>query len=131
MELFLKCSALALTVVIIYPVVAHKDKAFASLASIAVCCVIMLLAAEYLEPVLDFFTGLQEQTGIDRKLFAILLKIVGLGLIAEIAVLVCSDSGNGAMAKAITTMASVTVLWISIPLLEGFLDLIGELLSLL
>ncbi len=131
MELFLKCAALALTIVIIYPVVAYKDKAFATLASIAVCCVILLLAAEYLEPLLDFFADLQQQTGVDRNLFTILMKIVGLGLIAEIAVLVCTDSGNGAMAKAIATMSSITVLWISIPLLEGFLDLIGELLSLL
>lgn len=131
MELFLKCSALALTIVIIYPVVAHKDKSFAIIASIAVCCVILLFAAEYLKPVLDFFTHIQDQTGIDRKLFTILLKITGLGLISEIAVLICSDSGNSAMAKAITIMSSVTVLWISIPLMEGFLDLVGELLSLL
>ena len=87
------------------------------------------LAMEYLEPVMVLLRRLEELGQLDGSMVGILLKCVGIGLITEIAGMVCTDSGNGSMAKALQLLGTAAVLWLAVPLFDGLLTLIQEILE--
>ena len=86
-------------------------------------------AAELLEPVTALVETLEGLGGLDGGSVAILFKAVGVGLITDIAAMVCTDSGNASMAKAVGLLGTAAVLWLSLPLFEALLSLIQEILE--
>ncbi len=99
------------------------------LLTTAACCMILISAAVYLEPVISFFGQLRHFADLNGEMVSILLKSVGIGLITEIAALICADVGNAALGKSLQIMATAVILWISLPLLSGLLELVGEILG--
>ena len=77
----------------------------------------------------SFFANLQRLIGLDNDLLNILLKAVGVAVMGEIAVLVCSDAGQASLGKAVQLLTSAVILWISLPLYTQILTLIEELLT--
>lgn len=129
MDIFLKASALALIVSILYIAVSGHNKEIGALLVICGCAVVFGMALAYIEPIFEFIRQLQTLGNLNVELIEILLKSVGVGLLAEIAILVCNDMGNKSMGKALQIMATSVILWISLPLFTGLLDLIGEILG--
>lgn len=127
MELYLKCAAGVLVAVVLILALGRKDLGL--LLSMAVCAMTALTAAELLKPVTALVDTLEGLGGLDGDLVAILFKAVGIGLITEIASLVCSDSGNASLAKAVNLLGTAAVLWLSLPLFEALLSLIQEILE--
>ena len=127
MALYLKCAGAALVGVVLVLTLGRKEMGL--VLSAAVCAMIALAAAQYLEPVLDLLRRLEELGGLDGGMIAILLKCVGIGLITEIAGMVCTDSGNASLAKALQLLGTAVVLWMAVPLFDGLLTLIQEILE--
>ena len=127
MALYLKCAGAALVGVVLVLTLGRKEMGLVLTA--AVCAMIALAAAEYLEPVLDLLCRLEELGQLDSAMVGILLKCVGIGLVTEIAGMVCADSGNGSMAKALQLLGTAAVLWLAVPLFDGLLTLIQEILE--
>lgn len=110
-------------------VLIKNGKDMALLLTIAVCCMVMLAAVKYLEPVLAFFRKLESIGNLDSQMLKILLKAVGIGLLAELTSLICADSGNSALGKGLQFLASAAILWLSIPLLDELLTLLDTILG--
>ena len=90
---------------------------------------VLAVGAVYLQPVLDFVRELQTLSGLDPQMLTVVLKAVGIGLISEIAALICLDAGNAALGKGIQILASLTVLWLSLPLMRALLELVQKILG--
>lgn len=129
MEQFLRVTAIALMSVIVVLMLKGRDQIFAQLLSILVCTVICTLAVKGIQPVFEFVRNLRGMIGFDSDLMNILLKSVGISVTAEIAELICQDSGNSAMGKAIQLLATVIISCLCIPMLSELLDLVQEVLS--
>ena len=129
MEIFLKAAAVVLLAVIMCLVIAKRDKDMALILASVACCIVITGALQYLQPVFQFLEKLQSLSGIDPDFFQILLKSVGIGLIAEIAALICADVGNAALGKSLQVMATTVILWLSLPLFNALLDLIQNILG--
>lgn len=129
MDIFLKAAAVSLITVILGLVLVKQGKDFSMLLTLLACCMIAAAAVQYLEPVVDFFHELGELGNLDSDLLRIILKAVGIGLIGEIAGLVCSDAGNAALGKTLQMLASAVVLWMAIPLFQSLLDLVKTILG--
>ena len=127
MAMYLKCAGAALVGVVLVLTLGRKEMGL--VLSAAVCAMIALVAMEYLEPVLDLLGRLEDLGGLDGTMISILLKCVGIGLITEIAGMVCTDSGNGPMAKTLQLLGTAVVLWLAVPLFDGLLTLIQEILE--
>lgn len=96
----------------------------------AVCCVMVVTGAlTYLEPVMDFIRELEALGSLREDMLGILLKCVGVGLVAEMAAMVCTDGGNAALGKQIQLMASAAILYMAIPIFSGLLSLMQEILG--
>ena len=72
----------------------------------------------------------QQLAQLEEGTLNTVLKAVGIGLVGEIAALVCGDAGNAALSKAVQIATASAVLWLSVPLMEELLVLIREVLEL-
>lgn len=129
MTLFWKTLGLAMMALILALVVGKREKEFGLILTLAACCALAAAAAEYLEPVLDFFRELEDTAGISPDLLGQLLKALGIGLAAELAGAVCTDAGNGSLAKQLQIMGNAAIAYLSLPILSGLLNLIREILG--
>jgi stage III sporulation protein AD len=119
----------ALVTVVLGLSLRQQGKDIALLLSIAACCMVVIAALDYLKPVVEFLENLQALTGVQENAFQILLKAVGIGLIAEIAGLICADSGNAALGKTIQILASGVLLWLALPLMNALLEIVQQILG--
>ena len=89
---------------------------------------VAMIAISYLEPVLDFLRELETLGDLQGDMLGILLKAVGIGLVSEIAGLVCTDAGNGSLGKTLQMLGSAVILYLSLPIFTAMLELIREIL---
>jgi orotidine-5'-phosphate decarboxylase len=85
--------------------------------------------AALLEPVMELLNELKRLGELDGGAVGILLRCAGIGMISELAGLLCADAGEGAMGKALQICANAAILWLSLPLLRQVLTMIGEVLA--
>ncbi len=129
MDRFYQVTAGVLLAVVLGMTLSKSSKDMALVLTMAVCCMVLAAAVVYLEPVLDFVRELQALGQLDSTMSGVLLKAVGIGLVAEIAVLICNDSGNGALGKALQILATVVILGLSLPLMKTLLELIQRIMG--
>lgn len=125
----MKAVALALVSVVLGLALHKQGEHFAVLLTLAACAMIAMVAVTYLEQVFSFFAKLQEIGNLNTDMMQILLKSVGIGLLAELSHLVCADAGKSALGKGIQILASAVVLWLSLPMLDSLLELVLEILG--
>ena len=129
MERFFQAAAAVLIAVIIGLVLSKQGRDWTIILTALVSCMVLSVAAAYLEPILDFVGQLKAVSNLDGDILVIILKAVGIGLVAEIAALICQDGGNAALGKGIQILASVVILWLALPLMQGLLELVQKIMG--
>lgn len=129
MDEFWKASAAVLLTVVLVLALGKREKDISVLLTMAVCCMVTAVAMSYLEPVLDLLWEVEAMANVQDGMMEILMKAVGIGLVVEIAGMICSDAGNSSLGKTIQMLGTVVILSLSIPLFRGFLTLIQEILG--
>lgn len=129
MTLFLQVCGAVLLALILVLTLKSNSKESGTILAIAVCCMTALAALHYLQPVISFLHMLKELSGLDGDMVAILLKTTGIGIVAEIANLVCKDAGNESMGKSLQLLGSAVILYLSIPLFTALIDLLQKVLG--
>lgn len=129
MTLFIQACAGVLLAVILILVLGSHGKEMGSLLALFVCCMVAIIAMSYLKPVVEFIGQLEAIGGLDNSMIETLLKVVGIGVLSEIAALVCSDAGNASLGKAVQLLGTAVILWLSIPLFTALMELIQKILG--
>ena len=129
MNIFIKVTAAILLTSIINIVLERNGKDISILLTMAVCCMAVAAAVSCFTPVFRFVNRLVEIGGLNHELINILLKVVGIGLVSQIAGFVCADAGSQSLAKAMQIMTVAVILCISVPALEEMLSLIEGILE--
>ena len=129
MEWFWQAAAGVMVAVVLWIVLSQRGKDYALILSIGACCLALLVMGRYLEPVLDFADHLQQVGNLQNEWLTILLKAVGIGLVVEIGGLICTDAGNAALGKTLQILGTVAILWLSLPLLTGLMELLEQVLG--
>lgn len=127
MALYWKTAAAVLLAVVMILVLRRQE--IGLLLGICVCAMTAMAALEYLDPVLDLMDTLRSVGSIDTQMMTILLKAVGIGLVTDIASMVCADSGNASLGKTLQMLGTAVVLWMSVPLFTALLELIRDILG--
>ena len=127
MELFWKASAAVLLTVVL--VLALQKREISLLLVLAVCCMTAAAAMSYLEPVVDLLRELEDMMQMDQGMLSTLMKAAGIGLVAEIGSLICSDGGSGSLGKTLQLLGAAGILFLSVPLFQSLLNLIREILG--
>ena len=92
--------------------------------------VILLFIVDALENTLTVFTAIAEITGVENGLLKILLKIVGVGYITEFGSGILNDFGSNAVADKVALGGKITIVLLSLPIIESLLKLVQGFLQL-
>ena len=128
MEKFYAATAGILLTVILVLVVRKQNGEMALLLGLCGCCMVLLVAAGFLSPIIRFLHRLQQTAALDTDMLRILLKITAVAFTSEIAASVCKDAGNAALAKSLQMLSTVVILYLSLPMLEALLTLVERIL---
>lgn len=129
MDGFFRAAAGIMAAVILWIILSNRGKEYGLLLSVGVCCIALGVALGFLEPIIQLLKQLQVLGRIQPEWLEILLKSVGIGLVAEIGTLICADAGNSAMGKTLQLLGSAAVLWLSIPLVNSLMTLLEQILG--
>jgi stage III sporulation protein AD len=129
MGVFLQGAAAVLIGVILTQLLSSRDKSYASMLSMGICAMVLLVGIHYLEPVLDFLRELEDLGNLHSETVKILLKATGIGILTEISALLCVDSGNASLAQSLRILSSGGILWLSLPVFQALLNLIQRILE--
>ena len=129
MERFLQAAAGIMAAVIMWIILSKQGKEYALLLSLGACCLVLVAMFRFLEPVLDILKQLQTLGNLQPEWLSVMLKAVGIGLVVEMGALICSDAGNAALWKTLQILGAVAVLWLSIPLMTGLIELLQQILG--
>lgn len=124
---FQSCGVVILAVILI--LMLHGSREMGTILSIAASAMAALIALNYLSPVMEFLETLETLGNLDGNLIEILLKAAGIGILTEIAALVCSDAGNASLGKAVQLLGTAAILWLSLPLFSALTQLLESILG--
>ena len=83
---------------------------------------------DQLTQVISLLQSLASKASINSTFLAILLKITGIAFLAEFAVSVCKDAGEGAIASKIEIGSKIIIIAMSIPIISSLLEIILKIL---
>lgn len=129
MDIFIKVTAGVLITAIFTLVLSKHGADISLLLTLCVCSMVVLAAATYLKPVLEFCQRLIRAGQLSNELLNVLFKVVGIGLISQVAGFICADAGNQSLGKALQIITTAVILCISVPLLEEILSLLETALG--
>ena len=129
MERFLQAAAGIMAAVIMWIILSKQGKEYALILSLGACCLVLVAAFRFLDPVLDLLRQLQSLGNLQPEWLSVMLKAVGIGLVVEMGSLICVDAGNSALGKTLQILGAVAVLWLSIPLINSLIALLEQILG--
>ncbi len=92
--------------------------------------VILLFIVDALQGTLTIFHKIAETTGIENGLIKILIKIVGVGYLTEFSAGILTDFGSNAVADKVVLAGKLTIVLLSLPVIEGLLTMVRGFLQL-
>ena len=129
MELFFKSCGGVLIALILILTLGKQERDISIVLSAAVCCMIGIAALKMMEPVMDYLYELRSFAEFEENTLGRLLRMVGIGLTAELVTMICADAGNASLGKCIQFMASSVILRLSLPILDTMLGMIREIMG--
>ena len=93
--------------------------------------VILVFVADMLQNTVNIISTIASLTGIENGLIKILLKIVGVGSLTEFSAGILNDFGSNAVADKVILGGKLTILILSLPIIESVLNLISGFLELI
>ena len=124
MDAYFKAVGATLVAVILILVLRREGREIGQLLSMLACGLVAMAALNFFRPVADFIQALKRIGNLNGEMVGILLKVVGISVTAEVASLICDDSGNSALGKTLQLLATAVILCLSIPLLNQLVGLI-------
>ena len=100
------------------------------ITTIAGIIVILLLIFHSLKGVLNIFQIITSITGVENGLIKLLLKIVGVGYITEFGAGILNDFGSSSIADKVVLGGKISIVLLSLPILQGMLQLVAQFLQL-
>ncbi len=96
--------------------------------SLGVCVIVFAGAVSVLSPVLDRLEVLFTQSGLDESYISLVFKATAICFITQITSDLCRDSGESAIASALELWGRVSIMLMSVPLIESIVEKIMEII---
>ena len=123
MDIF-KLIGIALVGAICSLVLKNTQSQYSALCVIATGIIIIILVLNSLKSVIYTFQELVEQTGINQEIFALLLKIIGIGYLVEYSSNLCNDLDCPSIAKKLAFGGKITLFMMAIPIIKSLINII-------
>lgn len=104
------------------------NKEYGLYISLAVSVIVFSVVLGAFQPILGLIEKLSELSGTSSEYIAILLKALSVCYMTQLASDCCRDCGETAIASKLDFAGKIALLLISVPLFEGILDIVKELI---
>lgn len=125
---FLKIVAIAIISAMLISLLKQSKPEIAVLLGVAVGIIVVILVVDELYEIILSFYNIAEISGIAGDVFALVLKIVGIGYLAEFSASVCADSGCNSIGDKILFSAKIVIMILALPIIKDLFLLIVEIL---
>lgn len=129
MDDFWKTTALVLLTVILSLSLDKTERDISAVMGIVALCIAACAAVTILEPVLNYLVELQRLFHLPDDLISILMKAVGIALVAELSASICADAGNASLGKMLQILGGAAVLTLSVPMFRTLMTIIKEMIG--
>ena len=126
--MIIKIIGIGLVALIIIILLKQYKPEFAIYISLLAGVLIILLVMDQLTEIISLLQSLASKASINSTFLALLLKITGIAFLAEFAVSVCKDAGEGAIASKIEIGSKIIIIAMSIPIISSLLEIILKIL---
>ena len=126
--MIIKIIGIGLVALIIIILLKQYKPEFTIYISLLAGVLIILLVMEQLTEIISLLQSLASKASINSTFLALLLKITGIAFLAEFAVSVCKDAGEGAIASKIEIGSKIIIIAMSIPIISSLLEIILKIL---
>lgn len=123
----LKISAIAVIGAIFILTIKQDKPEIAAVLAIVVSVIILFYIIKYLENTITVFSYIAEKTGIGSDTLTVILKIIGIGYIAEFAGGICEDFGSKSLADKVSLSGKIIILAMSLPIIISAFNLLLEI----
>lgn len=124
----MKIVGVALIALIIVVILKQYRPEFAIYTSIVAGIVILFLVMDELQGIISLLQNFANKSNINSKYLGLLLKITGIAFLAEFAVSICKDAGEGAIASKIEIGSKILIIAMSIPIISSLLEIVLKIL---
>lgn len=128
MDEVIKIIGIGFISLIIIIIIKQYKPEFAIYVSIVSGIIIIYMIFNKLEGIINLLKTISNKSGINNNFLDLLLKITGIAFLAEFAINLCKDSGEGAIASKIEMGTKVIIVSMSIPIISSLLEIITKLL---
>lgn len=90
--------------------------------------IIFFLGISKFEYMVDMFTKLTEYIGISETYVKVILKMTGIAYLSEFTTSICKDAGQNTIAVQVDYFGKLSMIVVSLPVLQSLLESIGELI---
>ncbi len=125
----MEAAVIGITGVMLALQIKHTKPEYAVYLSVATGVLLLLMAAQRLEIVLESVRRIQDSISIQAAYIQVLLKMIGITYISEFAADICRDAGYAAIAGQIGIFAKLSILAISMPIVTALLDTVQNFLG--
>ena len=126
--MIIKIIGIGLVALIIIILLKQYKPEFAIYISLLAGVLILLLVMDQLTEIISLLQSLASKASINSTFLALLLKITGIAFLAEFAVSVCKDAGEGAISSKIEIGSKIIIIAMSIPIISSLLEIILKIL---
>lgn len=101
----------------------------AQLVSLGAGLVIFSMLLPYLSLAVESFNDLSQKSGIDNRLIAPVIKIIGIAYVAQFGSQMCADAGESALAGWVEAAGKIMIALIALPIAREVLAMIISILE--
>ncbi len=124
-----KLIGIALTGVVVITLLKTAKPEFAVFASIATGVVMVAIMLSSLTDVVIAFDDIVTKSGVNDEVFAIVLKIIGIGYLTEYSSSVASDAGCASIAQKLQFGGKIIIFLMSISIVKALVEVVSTLMS--
>lgn len=127
MEIIARAAAAAVIGSILALLLKKYTPELSLLTALAAGVAVAWLSASVCGRVADVLREAAAAGGVSSLYVSPVMKCVGIGLVTNLASQVCRDAGQGTVASAVEVCGTVCALYVSLPLIESLLAVVGRL----
>lgn len=125
----IKVVGIVLTALIINIVLKNYSKEFTFLINIVCTIIIFTLISKDLKGIVDRLTSIRNEISVLLPYIKIMLKILGISMIAQLLSDLCRDNGENTLANQTELSAKIIILVTALPLFTTIMDIMIGMLK--
>ncbi len=125
----IKVVGIVLTALIINIVLKNYSKEFTFLINIVCAIIIFTLISKDLKGIVDRLTSISNEISVLLPYIKIMLKILGISMIAQLLSDLCRDNGENTLANQTELSAKIIILVTALPLFTTIMDIMIGMLK--